>query len=147
MTEWATPSDVLSIAKATVTEDDVTSARFIVELFAHTTTEASDAGNISSGNLRLLRMAVAYQAAWMQAHPDVLTNVDVDSFSQDGQSAVHAHANAALLAPLAKRCIDRLSWRRESIRTTTRRRPGDRDSAAADDNQPWRPMHNGAVIG
>lgn len=150
MTDWATPAEVLSITKADVTEDEVTAAQFIVELFAHTTTTASDAGNISTTNLRLLRMAVAYQATWMQAHPDVFTNVDLDSISQDGVAGTYQHVNAALLAPLAKRCVDRLSWRRASLRVS--RGPGrvddrgTRDSAAADDNQYWTPMH-GAVIG
>ena len=45
-------------------------------------------------------------------HPDWATNMDTTNVSQDQVSATWAHANAGVLAPLAKRCIDRVSWRR-----------------------------------
>ncbi len=68
-------------------------------------------------------MAVAYQAAWMTDHPDVFTNVDVSTMLQDGLQFTNAHANAGILAPMAKRAIDRLSWRRNrSIRIRQKRR-------------------------
>lgn len=146
MTDWATPADVLTYTGVTVTDDEVIRAQFIVELFAGTTTDASDRGLITSRNLRLLRQAVAFQSAWMTEHPDVFTSVDVTTFSQDGVSATQAHANAHLLAPLAKRCIDRLSWKRNRGLQIRRRldagqipRTMNVINAAADDNDPrWR---------
>lgn len=145
MTDWATPDDVDDLTGEQVTIPEIKRAQAIVELFAGTTTLASDAGNLSQTNLRHLRRATAYQTVWMREHPDVFTNVDVDGYSQDGQSASQAHANAALLAPLAKRCIDRLSWQQQPWRVRRRRRDrypdeGTRDSPAHDDSLRWRPM-------
>lgn len=144
MTDWVTAAEVATITGVTVTDDEVDRAQIIVEIFANTTTDASDAGLVSSRNLRLLKYATAFQAAWATEHPDVYTNVDVTSFSQDGQSAQQAHANAALLAPLAKRCIDRLSWMMQPLRAYRPARAwtdtGTRDSAVRDDQLPWMPL-------
>lgn len=144
MTAWATAADVDTLTGITVTDAEVLQAQAIVEIFANTTTESSDAGLIATRNLRLLKRATAYQAAFMTEHPDLFTHVDVTSFSQDGQSASQAHANAALLAPLAKRCIDRLSWHLEPLRAYKRASvytdTGTRHSAVRDDNMPWVPL-------
>lgn len=144
MTDWATVADVLTYTGVTVEQDEVTRAQALIEIFTNTTTESSDAGLVSSRNLRLLKQAVSYQAAWMTEHPDVFTNLDTTSFSQDGMSASQAHANAHILAPLAKRCLDRLSWNLEPLRAY---RPaqeytdtGNRNSAVHDDSLPWTPL-------
>src|SRR4051812_34355252 len=105
---WAEPSDVKRWTGYEVDADEVMRAQDLIELFAGATIEASNAGNISQANLRRLNRAVSYQAAWMTAHPDLFTNVDVDNISQDGSSHTPSHVNAALLAPLAKRHLDRL---------------------------------------
>jgi len=81
---------------------------------------------------------------WLDAHPDVMEAMDVQGVSQDGLSAQYAHANAHLLAPMAKRCIDRLSWRTAPLRARPRRGTasdrGDRDSAVRDDQYVWQSM-------
>jgi hypothetical protein len=147
---WATTGDVPKYTGLTATEAQVAQAQFVVELFADTTEDASDAGNISPKNLRLLTQAVAYQAAWITQHPDAFTNMDTTSVSQDQVSATWLHANAHLLAPLAKRAIDRLSWKR--IRPLRIRRRGgyqiprtmNLTSAVMDENDPrWRPIGGG----
>ncbi len=145
---WATTSDVAAYTGLSVTAAQVDQAQGVVEIFADVTEDASDDGLISQKNLRLLKQAVAYQAAWITAHPDAFTNIDLSSFNQDQVSANLRHDNALILAPLAKRCIDRLSWRRNrGLRI--RRRGGDGNiparmnltSADADDNDPrWRPI-------
>jgi len=147
MTDWATAADVKTITGVTVTADDVTRAQFIVELFAGTTTATSDNGLLSTWNLRMLKWAVAFQAAWMKSKPDIYTNVDMDGVSQDGVSGTYGNENANLLAPLALRCLRRLSWWNRPL-TARRRTPGmgmqyqlgDRDSVGYDDNAPdWVP--------
>ena len=109
---WATTSDVTTYTGINATTAQVEQAQAVIELMADTTLAASDAGNISQKNLRLLKLAVAYQAAWITQHPDWATSMDTTNVSQDQVSATWAHANAGILAPLAKRCVDRLSWRR-----------------------------------
>jgi hypothetical protein len=151
MTAWATAGDVAAYTGITATAAQVAQAQAVVEVFADTTTAASDAGNISEKNLRLLKQAVAYQAAWITQHPDAFTNVDLTNFNQDQVSGTLAHANALILAPLAKRCIDRLSWKR--MRPLRIGRRGGRPvspylnttSASRDENDPrWRPLAGGA---
>ena len=116
---WATVAETLTYTKLTVTSADIDAAQFMVELFADVTEDAT----ISTKNLRLLKMAVAYQAAWISDHPDIFTHVDVSTMLQDGIQFTNAHANAGVLAPMAKRAIDRLSWKRNrSIRVKRAKR-------------------------
>ena len=144
---WADADDVetyTGIAAAGISNALLIRAQDIIELFAGTTFLATD--NLSATNLRRLSRAVAYQAGWMTLHPDVYTNVDVDSVSQDGGSYTPSHANAALLAPLAKRHLDRLTWVQTPLRVRRRYNQydyegqGPRDSAVYDDNRVWIPM-------
>lgn len=140
---WAQASDVLTYTGEDASDEEVLRAQALVELFSGT---HYDAVIDSTRNLRHLRMAVAYQTAWMRYHPDIFLNVDVDNVSQDGHSHTPAHENAALLAPLATRCIRRLSWVQKPLRVRGRygaadyEDSGSRDSAAADDSRSWTPL-------
>jgi hypothetical protein len=109
---WATPSDVAFYTGITVGNDNVEAAQAIIELFSGTTEQASDTGNISSKNLRHLKMAVAFQAAWLTAHPDAYTNMDIHAMTEGsgGIAITLAHSQAHILAPLARVCLGRLSW-------------------------------------
>jgi hypothetical protein len=149
VTAWATPVDVKAVTGVTVVEDAIGPAQILIELFANTTEEATDRhGLISSRNMRLLKWAVCYQVAWMGAHPDVYTNVDVEHISQDRVAATMGHENAGILAPLALRCLRRLSWWNRPLRVRPPRpavedmqyNRGDRDSVGYDDEAPdWEP--------
>jgi hypothetical protein len=148
---WASPQDVIDKTGMTVSDPVLKQAQAVVELFADTTEDASDAGNITAKNLRLLKLATAYQAAWITQHPDAFTNVDLTNFNQDQVSGTLAHANALILAPLAKRAIDRLSWKRiRSLQIGPRGgyssipRRMNLTSAVADDDDPrWQPLGGG----
>src|SRR6266403_2981739 len=149
--DWATTADVLNITGKTVTAAQLQQAQFIVMLFSDISPDASfettgvATGLISPKNLRSLKFAVAYQAAWMPEHPDVFSNIDTTNVSEDGLSFTQAHENAAILAPLARRSIKRLTWMRpnRSIRIGKKLDPafpyiyGSRDSATADDSRDW----------
>lgn len=145
---WATTSDVITYTGCNATAAQVEQAQAVIEMFADTTLDASAAGNISPKNLRLLKLAVAYQAGWITQHPDAFTNIDVSNYNQDQVSGTLAHANALILAPLAKRCIDRLSWKRiRPLRIGMRSGGGqiprtmNLTSTTADEDDPrWRPL-------
>lgn len=109
---WASAAETLSYTGITVSQDTLDSAQAMIELFSDVTEASSDAGLISPKNLRLLKLAVAYQAAWMTSQPDLFTRSDVGLMTQDGISFTSPHANSGILAPMAKRAVDRLSWRR-----------------------------------
>jgi len=148
---WATIDQVHDLTGREASQESLAGAQTIIELFSGTSTVASDNGLIASKNLRLLQQAVAWQAVWLDAHPDVLEAMDVEGVSQDGLSAQYANANAHLLAPLASRCLNRLSWRKE-IRVSkglwSRRHlsdRGNRDSAVRDDQYEWSPLPFGAT--
>ncbi len=145
---WATDDDVVTITGREATQESLAAAQVIVEIFSGTTELASDDELIASRNLRHLKTAVAFQAVWLDAHPDVLEAMDVEGVSQDGLNATYANANAHLLAPLANRCIARLSWRRQ-IQTGLRRNAGsdngNRDSAVRDDQFAWTPLPFGST--
>jgi hypothetical protein len=141
---WADIDDVDTFTGVTVTEDDIIRAQDIIEIFTGTTWLATD--QISERNLRLLNRAVAYQTAWMISRPDLYTHFDVDTVSQDGASFTPATVNAQLLAPLAARCLRRLTWAWKPLRVRRGYNQPDyltqgaRDSAVADDSQVWTPM-------
>lgn len=117
---WATVADVAAITGVDVENDTLTRAEGVVELFAGISQDNTT--ELSGSNARMLRAAVAYQAAWMESQVDVTSRTDVASLDQDGVRVTPAHADALVLAPLAKRALDRLSWR--GRRSTRLRRPG-----------------------
>jgi hypothetical protein len=145
---WCTVEEaqVLAPPAMTVTEDNVELAQILVELFAGTTEEATDAENVSSRNLRLLENATRFQAVFCAAHPELTTLSDLESFSQGGVNVTLQTANSHLLAPLARRCVSRLSWKQRGVRARVpgaaldEYSPGNRDSVARDEHRIWDPL-------
>lgn len=140
MATWATRDDVFDLTRKEVSDSDLAIAQSIIQLEAGTRSEFVDS-DISTANQALLTEAVCWQAAWVQAHPDVLETMDVEGVSQDGLSAKYASQSAHFLAPLAARCLRRLSWKLAPLRVRTRRRAfidvGNRDDAVRDDGRVW----------
>lgn len=104
---WATPADVIAYTGVTVDAAALTRAEHVVALLAGVSPEAV----LKPRDLRYLKQATAYQVAFMAAQVDTFSRTDVRSASQDGASYVLGGEDALVLAPLAKRCLDRLSWR------------------------------------
>jgi hypothetical protein len=128
MSTWATISETLAYTRISVEQEDVEAAQAMIELFSDVvyeqTVDTSGTNLIGAKNLRLLKMAVAYQAAWMTQHPDLFTHTDIQSINQDGIFYVHSHENSYLIAPMARRALKRLSWMRNKnirIRPSTNR--------------------------
>ena len=110
MADWTDPAAVLAATGVTVTTNQITQANGIIDIYSNITTAAS--ANLTPRDRRLLASATNYQAAWMARQVDVFTRTEVESATQDGVSFSPAHEDALMLAPLAKRCLDRLSWRK-----------------------------------
>ena len=120
---WATSGDVLAKTGATVTEGELAMAQGVVELFAGISED--NTSELHPRNARMLLLAVAYQAAWMQAQVDVTGRMDVAAVQQDGAQVERGHRDAMVLAPLASRALDRLSWRgRRGTLVVTDHSPG-----------------------
>lgn len=108
MSTWVTAEEATDITNVSVTSGQVAAAHPIIEIFTNITTAAS--GSLKPHDLRMIRYAEAYQARWMPTRPDYGSEVDVDNVTQDGVAFTKDGDDAMLLAPLASRCIRRLSW-------------------------------------
>lgn len=161
MSTWASIGETQAYTGIAVSQDHLTMAQGMIELFSdvvyNQTADASGAPIIGAKNFRLLKMATAYQAAWITEHPDLFTHTDIQSINQDGIFYVHSNENSYLIAPMARRALKRLSWmRNKTIRIRPSRNrvlrkqyvqddtssiqyiePGFNYSPQQDDSQPW----------
>lgn len=107
---WATPAEALALTGETITQSLLDQAHGVLELFVGVTTDAVD--NLKPRDIRLLRSAESYQAAWMLRRVDFYGQRDVDNQIQDELQYVKGDEDMHILAPLAKNAILRLSWKR-----------------------------------
>ncbi len=111
---WASPAEAASIlgslVQTPVTQPDLDAANGIVEIYVGVV-EAARA-KLGARDLRLLKKAESYQAAWMQGQVDLGSRSDVDLVSQDGLQYSKGDPDTHVLAPLAAASIRRLSWMR-----------------------------------
>ena len=108
---WGTVQEVVAYTgEHNVDADDLTKAQLVIDIFSGVTEDA--APHLKARDLRLLKNATALQAVWVGAQVDALTRTDVSEADQDGARFKLAHDDALVLAPLAKRCLSQLSWRR-----------------------------------
>jgi len=106
---WCTTTDVDNLTGVTVNEAQLLRAQGVIETFEDIDPAAPGDHLLARDRQRLLA-ATAYQAGWMFEQIEIEKRTDVSTLSQDGQTWTYAHADAAVLAPLAKRNLDRLSW-------------------------------------
>lgn len=141
VTQWATIADVDDVTGKTVTEKErgiaVRSLEPLIGVI-----EAVERPDISDRDRYWLKLATCYQAAFVLDNPDLFSRNDVTSASQDGESANFRNVDAHLLAPLARKCIRRLSWRgltRPRDRAA-QRGPVNILSEEYDDSLAWKPV-------
>ncbi len=140
-TPWATIADVDEVTGRTVTAKErgiaVRSLEPIIGVI-----EAVDRPDISDRDRYWLKLATCYQAAFVLDNPDLFSRADVTSASQDGESANFRNVDAHLLAPLARKCIRRLSWRSltRSKDRAAQRGPTNILSEEYDDSLAWKPV-------
>jgi hypothetical protein len=108
---WTTPEQAGKITRETLTEDDLLAATAVIELYTGATPD-DPPKNLSAFDLRCLKKAEAYQAAWMAKQVEYTGRSDVDDVYQDGMRFTKGNADTHTLAPLARTAIKRLSWRR-----------------------------------
>jgi hypothetical protein len=114
MASIVTAADVLSRTGATVTDAQIAQAQGIVELFTGYDLSTVDWSTVQvtfARDQRKLRLAVAYQAAFIAAHPDVFTSADVNTSTADGASQSGPQMWAQV-APLARVALRKLSKNR-----------------------------------
>lgn len=133
---FVTPAEVETLTGRTPTADTITLAETVMDIHAGRAQEVWP--YLSDADQRTLRYAIAFQAVWLDAHPEAVSSMDVESASQLDQSVTPTDADALTLAPLARRVLRRLSWRRRSgsITLTT---AFQRDVVTEDDEE-WSPL-------
>ena len=139
MATWATVDDVKTYTDFEATEAQVLRAELMIEILSGA--EVGD--SLKAKDARKLRAATAYQTPFIVENPDLFTHVDMEDLRQDGVDARASHDNAWLLAPMAHRCLRRLSWRGTRTRQVgqARRRTLDPDDWDYDHAHPgWRPV-------
>lgn len=136
---WATVADVTSITGLTVTPATLAIARGVIETLTGLF-EGVDRPDTTDRDREWLKRAVAYQAAFVKDNPDLFSRIDVTSASQDGEAVAFRNVDAHLLAPLARKCIRRLSWRQPTRQREAGPTPVNVLSEEYDDSLPWRPM-------
>jgi hypothetical protein len=120
---WATVADVANLTGKVVTVQTLMMAQGVIDLHSETTTNARI--NIRPRDKWRLMQAVAYQAAWLSSAPDAFTRNEISSAGHAATSFSFVDAESVTLAPLAKRALSKLSWKRSrSVRIRMQRRGG-----------------------
>jgi hypothetical protein len=106
---WASTTDVYNVTGVQVTAPQLQRAHWVLRSFVPI--DPADPGEHfrATDRLKLFR-AECFQAAWMFEQIDVSTRTDVSQLSQDGLTFTYANPDAVVLAPLAKRNVDRLTF-------------------------------------
>lgn len=118
VTSWATVNDVLTITGRLVTNEELIQSQMIIDNVTNRTPATS--GQMQAQDLIWLKRAVAFQAVWMQAQPDLYTKMGTLGFDQDGAKATYKSKAANYLGPLAERALKNVSWlRSRSLRIET----------------------------
>lgn len=113
---WCTTADVLTYAKATVDAATVLQAGADIDVACSrpyavfvTGLPAGCVCQISAMDLYWLKLACAYQAAWIATQPDLYSRSDVVAVGR-GKANVLFTPTAMTLAPKARVTLDRVSW-------------------------------------
>jgi hypothetical protein len=109
-TTWATAGDVASLTGQSIDTTELEQANGVIELHAGKIYTLAVA-NTGTRDIEWMRRACAYQAAWMRSQPDMFARLDLNAVTQEGR-AVGLKEHALVLAPLAKKALNRVSWLR-----------------------------------
>lgn len=109
METWCTVEEAVNITNQALTESDLVSSNSVIEIWVGVVPGVRD--KLRPRDLRLLKKAEAFQAAWMKHKPALLERSDTDQVIQDTLQYSKGDKDMHVLAPLAKASIQKLSWR------------------------------------
>lgn len=105
---WCTTADVLSITGVTVSAGTLAQAGFAIDIYCGRA-YAVDGVRVGSRDLNWLKLACAYQAAWLPSQPDAFTRIDALDVSE-GRLRTQLRDTALVLSPFARKALKRVSW-------------------------------------
>jgi hypothetical protein len=144
---WASAQDVIDATGVTVTEPQLAQAQAAIEVFCNRI--HADTERMRTRDLYWLGRAVAYQAAWLAGQFGLETRLDATQIQQDQVSST-LQGDGLVLAPMAKRSLNRVSWMRSRtvhIRSAIEGAGpivGDPLTDGSDDHMVWAPYTGGA---
>ncbi|WP_435279332.1 hypothetical protein [Streptomyces sp. 1222.5] len=106
---WATAQDVIDATGVTVTDQQLAQAQAAIEVFSNRV--YPDRERMRARDLYWLGRAVAFQAAWVAGQFGLETRLDATQIQQDQVSSTLT-GDGLVLAPMAKRALQRVSWMR-----------------------------------
>ena len=106
---WATAQTVIDATGVTVTDQQLAQAQADIEIFSNRI--YADTPRIRDRDLYWLGRAVARQAAWLAGQVGLETRLDATQIQQD-QVSTTLQGDGLVLAPMAKRALQRVSWMR-----------------------------------
>lgn len=133
---WASTADVLEVTGVTVTEAQLALAAATIEPHSGRPYTATVAAVTGAKDTHWLKRAECFQAVWQLAQPDLLQRMNVKEVVTE-QGTTELNDDALTLAPLAKRALSRLSWRRSR---SVMARPARAGVVDLDDAGDWRPL-------
>jgi hypothetical protein len=116
---WATAQDVLNITGLQASDQEVIAAGFIIDLFTGrpysftgpdgTTVDWFEM--IGNTDAYFLKLAVAYQVAWIRQQPDLMGRLDLANLPAKGRP-VTINVDGLTIGPLVKKALGQVSWLR-----------------------------------
>ncbi|TXJ78626.1 hypothetical protein E2C11_16600 [Streptomyces lavendulae] len=106
---WCTVQDVTGATGVTVTDAQLAQAQADIEIFSNRI--YTDTDRIRTRDLYWLGRAVARQAAWLAGQFGLETRLDATQIQQD-QVSTTLQGDGLVLAPMARRALQRVSWMR-----------------------------------
>lgn len=120
-----TPQEAQVVHGVQVTQDQVDMAQIDVDIIAEIDLDDVDAvGRLIDRDLKLIKYAISYQAAWRKAQIALTERTDITEIAgaaSDGGVKLRDELSL-ILAPMARACLSRVSWKRK--RTTPDRARG-----------------------
>ena len=146
---WATVADVQSMTRITVDDATLLAAQAVIDLYSETPIESFN--SIRPRDRLRLKQALVFQAAWMTSAPDLFTRDEVSSAGHAATSFAYTEPQSVTLAPLAKRALALLSWKRSRSVRIRAARPNawslrqqwfdmEHDTGPYADSSLWSPM-------
>lgn len=126
MTELVTVAQVKSLLGVDVTQQHLAMAHADVDRIGGVDLDNPDViSRMKPRDLKLVRWAITYQAAWLSEQIDIHARMDVGRIS--GSSSDGGITNrdelTQILSPHARSNLERVSWKTKTTKSIPRRRP------------------------
>jgi hypothetical protein len=126
MTEIVTAAEVKTLLGVDVESHHLAMAHADVDrLGGVDLDDANVVARVKPRDLKQLKWAIAYQAAWLSSQIEVHARMDVTQItgsSSDGGITVRDELTQ-ILSPQARSALERVSWKTKTTKTVPRRRP------------------------